>query len=79
VTADEKAMVEQAAALSHTSASGFVLQAALRSAEIALAEETVVYLSDAEWDRFTASLEEPAREIPALKRAMNTPSPFSAD
>jgi uncharacterized protein (DUF1778 family) len=79
VTADEKAMVEQAAALSHTSTSGFMLQAALRSAEAALAEETIVYLPEAEWDRFLARLEEPARELPGLKRAIDKVRQSGAD
>ena len=76
VTAPEKALIEQAARLSRTSASEFVLQCAVRQAEALIADRTRFILSAEEWAAFTAALDRPARDIPALRRAAAQPSPF---
>ncbi len=75
-TKAEKALVEQAARLSRVKSSQFVLQAALRSAEAVLADQTVFTLPAAEWDEFVALLDRPARVVPALREAASKPSPF---
>lgn len=75
-TADEKRLVEQAAVMAHVTASQFVMQAALRSAEEILANQTRFVLSPAAMARFVDRLDRPAREIPALKKAAAKPSPF---
>jgi uncharacterized protein (DUF1778 family) len=76
-TGDEKTLVEQAARSLHMTASQFVIQAALRSAEEVLADQTRFVLSSDKWTAFAAALDRPAREIPALKHAASKPSPFS--
>lgn len=77
VTATEKRLLERAAQASHTTATQFILQAALRSAEDALATETRFALDPDQWSAFTAMLDRPAHVIPALARAASKPSPFS--
>jgi uncharacterized protein (DUF1778 family) len=72
----EKAVVEQAASLTHTGVSQFMLQAALRSAEEVLADQTRFVLPADKWAEFVAVLERPARVIPALREAASKPSPF---
>jgi len=76
VSAAEKHLLERAAQASHATATQFILQAALRSAEGILAEETRSVLSPEKWSEFTTLLERPARVIPALAEAAAKPSPF---
>ncbi len=72
----EKATLEQAASATHMGVSQFTLQAALRSAEEVLADQTRFVLPADKWDEFTALLERPARVLPALREAAAKPSPF---
>jgi uncharacterized protein (DUF1778 family) len=76
-TSREKSLVELAATLARVSTSQFVLQAAVRSAEEVLADQTRFVLSPEKWEAFVEALDRPAREVPALKRAIAKPSPFS--
>ena len=77
VTAREKRLLERAAEASHATSTQFILQAALRSAEDVLAEETRFALEPEQWSAFAAMLDRPARAIPALTEAASKPSPFS--
>ena len=76
-SAEVKRLVEEAARATHMTASAFILQAALRSAQDVLADQTRFVLAPGQWSAFTAVLNRPAREIGALKRAASKPSPFS--
>lgn len=73
----EKIVLEQAAAASHVGLSQFLLQAALRSAEEVLADQTRFAVPADAWAEFTAMLDRPARVIPALREAAARPSPFA--
>ncbi len=75
-TADEKRLVELAAETERVTASQFVMSAAVQAAEDVLADRTRFVLPDEKWDAFVQRLDEPARELPALKRAASKPSPF---
>lgn len=77
-TQKEKELVEQAARLTHVSASQFVLRAALVSAEDVLVDHNRFILSPERMHAFTDMLDRPARAIPALTEAASKPSPFSA-
>jgi uncharacterized protein (DUF1778 family) len=77
-TGDEKRLVEEAAAITRVSTSRFVMQAAVRSAEEVLSERTRFVLPADRWADFVARLDQPTREIPALRRAAAKPSPFVA-
>jgi uncharacterized protein (DUF1778 family) len=77
-TAAEKALVEQAASIERVTASHFVMQAALRSAEEVLVDQTRFVLSSDKWAAFVGALDRPAREIPPLKAAAAKKSPFGA-
>ncbi len=74
---EEKALVEQAAIASHMTTSQFVMQAALRSAEEVLADQTRFALPADQWDSFVAALDRPARVIAELEQAASKPSPFN--
>jgi uncharacterized protein (DUF1778 family) len=77
ITAEAKSLLEEAADATSMSASAFVVQAALRSAQEVLADQTRFTLPPETWTQFTALLNRPAREIAALKRAAAGQSPFS--
>jgi uncharacterized protein (DUF1778 family) len=77
ITAEAKNLVEEAAEATGTSASAFVVQAALRSAQEVLADQTRFTLPPETWRQFSAVLNRPAREIPALRQAAAKPSPLS--
>lgn len=76
-TPSEKALVEHAARVANMTTSQFVLQAAVRSAEETLADQTRFVLTPQEWDAFAEALDRPARVIPALRRAAAKPSSLS--
>ena len=69
-TEDEKALVEAAARASHMSATQFMMQAAIASAEDVLAEQRMFVVPEQEWDKFMKRLDEPARDLPGLRRAI---------
>jgi uncharacterized protein (DUF1778 family) len=76
-TPRDKELVVQAAQIARMTTSQFVMQAAVRSAEEVLADQTRFAISPEKWDAFVEALDRPAREIPALKKAISKPSPFS--
>jgi len=66
----EKEMIDRAAELLGQSRSGFILEASLRRAQTVLADQTRFVLSEAEWDKFVASLEAPLPDPEALRRLL---------
>lgn len=68
-TEAEKRLLERAAEASHMTVSQFVMQAATRSAEDVLVEQTRFVLSAEQWSQFVELLDRPARVIPALAAA----------
>lgn len=57
-----------------TTISDFVLRHATRAAEDVLADRRVFMATNEVWDRFAAALDRPARDVPGLKKLMNTPT-----
>lgn len=76
-TGREKALLARAAELARMSTSQFVLRAAVVQAEEVLADQTRFELPSDKWDSFVEAMDRPEREIPALRRATEKPSPFS--
>lgn len=77
-TPEEKSLVERAAEASRLNMSQFVMQAAVRSAESVLADQTRFTLGTAQWEAFSEALDRPAREIAQLSEAAARKTPFSA-
>jgi len=71
LNARDKERIERAAALRGLPVSAFVRDAVLREADAALAAELNVTLSLEESRRFLATLDQPFKPNPRLKRAMN--------
>lgn len=62
VSHEHKRLIERAARISGFSLSDFILHAVISAASEVVREEPVIRLTKAEWDRFTASLDEPGHE-----------------
>lgn len=77
VSAAAKRALKAAASASRQSLSEFVLDSALTRAELLLAEQTRIVLTDAEWERFMTALDAPpAKPHARLARLMSEPSVF---
>lgn len=72
----EKALFERAAAAQGKKLSEFAVSAMTVAAEMALADQTRLVLSEEGMGRFLAALEEEPREIPALRELFARPSVF---
>jgi uncharacterized protein (DUF1778 family) len=75
LTSAEKALVEHAAHASCVSASRFMVQAAVRAAEEAIARQNRFVLPAVQWAEFAAKLDRPARDVEALREAAAEMSP----
>lgn len=72
----EKEKLDLAAAAMRTTMSQFVLQQALEAADRVLSEQTRFVLSADDWQAFCERLDEPERDLPAVKALVKEPSPF---
>jgi uncharacterized protein (DUF1778 family) len=66
VAAGDDQLFRSAAAVARESLSEFLVESGRERAERVLADRTRFVLSDADWRAFTAALDRPAREIPAV-------------
>ncbi|MFT4217162.1 MAG: DUF1778 domain-containing protein [Micropruina sp.] len=76
LTADQDALIRDAAAVTGQSLTEFVTTAAVTRAEDTLADRRVFRLDDAAWAEFTAILDRPARRIPELVKLLDEPAPW---
>lgn len=71
VSAQHRYLIEQAARLSGFSMSDFMVHTLVSAASQMVREESVIRLTEEEWNSFTSSLERPAREpSEATKKAV---------
>ena len=75
VAAGEDELFRNAAAAAHESLSEFLVESGRERAERVLADRTRFVLSPTEWRDFTAALDRPAREIPAVVELFRRPRP----
>jgi uncharacterized protein (DUF1778 family) len=73
VTAEEDALLHQAADAAHTTVSGFVLQSALERAYTLLSAQRNMTLSPEGFDLFLAELDGPSERIPQLDKLFSKP------
>ncbi len=75
VTPDERNLLEEAAAQSHTSLSEFVRRRSIEAAEVEVMNRAVIPIPARDWEAFEAWIGRPAEVVPALaKLARRTPS-----
>ena len=76
VSADEKALVEEAAASRGVSVSEFIVRESTIAAEHVLASRTRFVLPPDKWEEFVTELERPAQFVPEMAALMDLPDPF---
>jgi uncharacterized protein (DUF1778 family) len=75
VAASDDQLFRSAAAATQESLSEFLVESGRERAERVLADRTRFVLSPAQWRRFAAALDRPAREIPAVVELFRRPRP----
>jgi uncharacterized protein (DUF1778 family) len=73
---DQDRTIRDAANATGKTVSQFILDSAYRAAIDMRLDQTVFRLSPAQWKKFVAALDRPARPKPALRRLMNRPAPW---
>jgi uncharacterized protein (DUF1778 family) len=80
MTPTQKRTLQEAAGLSNTSLSTFVLDSALGAAQEFLPDRRVFYLDQESWDAFIAALDTPPKDIPELRKLFaHKPPPVKLD
>ena len=74
VSASERELLQTAAEQARTSLSDFVRRKAIEAAEMEIMGNTVITIPAANWEQVEAWVNEPARDVPAL-RALATHKP----
>ena len=77
LTADQDALIREAAAAHGQSITEFVTAAAMSRADETLADRRVFRIADLAWAEFTAELDRPGRRIPELADLLSRPAPWS--
>ena len=67
VSANERELLEVAAAQARTNLSDFVRRKALEAAEADILDHRLVTIPAADWERFESWVESPAKDVPALR------------
>lgn len=74
ISPEQRSLLSAASRAQETTITGFVLTAATRAAEDALADRRRFVLAEPEWAAFIAALDRPPRQFPRLRRLLATPS-----
>jgi len=72
----QKELIAQAARIKQTTLSNFMVERAYSAAQEVLADQVHFALSPERWDAFCAALDEPPKEIPALRKLLRKPGIF---
>ena len=67
ISAQERELLEAAAERSRTNLSDFIRRKAVEAAEIDLVHQNIVVIPAADWEKFEAWVDSPAKESPALQ------------
>ncbi|MEN9867158.1 MAG: hypothetical protein RL748_2748 [Pseudomonadota bacterium] len=75
---EERRLIDRAAQLRGKNCTDFILDAARQAAEETLADQRLLYLTEAAWAQFLARLDAPPAPNENLKKTMQTPAPWDA-
>ena len=70
----QRDLIDEAAAVLGKNRSDFMLETACREAESVLLDRRTFALDEATWERFTALLDAPPRDLPQLRKLLSTPA-----
>ncbi len=68
-----KALLQEAARVSHKNVSEFLLEAGIAMAHETLAEQRLFTLTDEQWQHFQAALERPVQDKPQIRKLLLEP------
>ncbi len=68
VSAAERDLLEHAAEAARTSLSDFIRRKAIEAAEMDILDHRVVTIPAADWEKFEAWVNSPAKSVPALRK-----------
>jgi uncharacterized protein (DUF1778 family) len=68
VSPNERLLLETAAAQYHTTLSDFIRRKAIEAAEADVLERRLVVIPAANWEKFEAWVDSPAKDVPALRK-----------
>lgn len=68
-----KALLQEAAKVSHKNVSEFLLDAGVAMAHETLAQQRLFMLNDEQWQQFQATLDRPVRDKPMLRKLLTEP------
>ena len=72
----QRDLIDEAAAVLGKNRSDFMLETACREAESILLDRRMFALDEATWERFTALLDAPPRDLPQLRKLLSTRAPW---
>ncbi len=72
VSTHERMLLEAAAEQYHTTLSDFVRRKAIEAAEMDVLERRLVVIPAADWEKFEAWVDRPAKDVPALRSVAST-------
>lgn len=73
---EERRLIDRAAELRGKNRTDFILDAARQAAEETLADQRMLYLTEAAYTQFLARLDAPPAPNDNLKKTMQTPAPW---
>jgi uncharacterized protein (DUF1778 family) len=73
VSPNERLLLEAAAEQYHTTLSDFIRRKAIEAAEADVLERRLVIIPAAEWEKFEAWVDSPAKDVPGLRKLVATP------
>ena len=76
VSAEQKALIDRAAARMGKTRTEFMLSCAREAAENVLLDQRLFLLDDSQYEEFVAILDEPVEPSEALRKVLSTPSPW---
>ncbi len=75
-SANQKALIDRAAAVLGKSRTEFMLDTARQAAENVLLDQRLILLGAADYKKFVARLDAPLEPPAALRKLLNTPAPW---
>jgi uncharacterized protein (DUF1778 family) len=74
LTLEERTLIASAAEQAQTNVSDFMRRHVVAAAEMELSERKVITIPAADWEKFEAWSDEPARDVPALRKLVQSQS-----
>lgn len=78
LTEAQRDLISRGADAKGKSVSDFVIESACLAAELAILDKRVTYMTESDFDKFLAMLDEPPRQVPGLDELFSKKAPWLA-